>query len=271
MPMNVSSNKKPIGLEIMTGPRLKLAHARKHLALLKEMADHLPNDMYSIESRNIGGTRYALIYSAKRPIGHELSLIIGDIAHNLRSALDHLATAILRHADSEAEPHFPVPTQKMSEKKKKTIGDIEKLLPGVGLLLTAAFGNEQTPPDRLWGFAQIDNDDKHNLIIPTVVAASVDGLYGTAGANSFSNLSIGFNANFENQSMIESGSPIILHGTPSLKVSVFLGAATPFPHEDAISVLNSAASLVDNILIAVEGIILLSQKSSSGAPLHEAS
>ena len=94
-----------------------------------------------------------------------ISLIIGDAVHNLRSALDHLAAALVR--DNCAVPtkstYFPIgkspsqyvisapgQVQGMSIADEKRIDSLKPYLGG---------------DDRFWGLHRMDITDKHNLIL----------------------------------------------------------------------------------------------------------
>jgi hypothetical protein len=82
-----------------TSWRGKLLHAREHIERLDQACtDYRATEPFRIEaerSANSNEIAYRLYY--ERPIPDGLSLIVGDILHNLRSALDSFVYGLVEH------------------------------------------------------------------------------------------------------------------------------------------------------------------------------
>ncbi|MGB9031550.1 MAG: hypothetical protein WCC27_15625 [Acidobacteriaceae bacterium] len=94
-----------------------------------------------------------------------ISLVIGDAVHNLRSALDHLATALVRDNGQlpSKQTYFPI-CQSFSQYKTESLGKIK------GMSVADQRGiNLQKPylggKDSFWGLHRMDISDKHDLIL----------------------------------------------------------------------------------------------------------
>jgi hypothetical protein len=120
--------------------------------------------------------RRAVVRIASTPkFTAEHSLLLGDVIHALRSALDHLAWAVVqKHGrrdlseDEERMVGFPTSlTRKGFAKKVKTA------MPDVGdqfVSLTEKYQPYQPTDEALMieRLAELDNTDKHRFIIPTI-------------------------------------------------------------------------------------------------------
>jgi len=77
----------------------KVARSRAHIAeLTGEVNEFLATDPYALECRvRDGGLVHEYFLARDTPTPASIGLLIGDAAHNLRSALDHLAMACAIH------------------------------------------------------------------------------------------------------------------------------------------------------------------------------
>lgn len=172
----------------LDGPRSKIDRAREHLhALTGEIdawreadRDRAPFADQSVDSDGVTH-RIRFDWGDDPPPLLRWSLLTGDCAHNLRSALDHLAWQLaLRDVDEPGERTcFPIygsrehymmankrglPTPRSGLSKIDSIADrsvrqaIEDAQPFNG-----PFQLEHEP---LWVLARIDNIDKHRLVLP---------------------------------------------------------------------------------------------------------
>lgn len=75
------------------GVHLKFQRAREHVAELErrvgEFLDSMPFEVYEEEEQETGDLLYRVRVHRQPP--PELSVVIGDLVHNCRTALDHLA------------------------------------------------------------------------------------------------------------------------------------------------------------------------------------
>jgi len=118
----VSDPEKHMAL-IPIGPRhplfgvmLKVERAREHLDTLdREVGEFLERELYAVApSLNAEADRQILTLKPKLAPPAHLGVVVGDVVHNLRSALDHLACALALLDDSGdpcdkwPKPQFPL-------------------------------------------------------------------------------------------------------------------------------------------------------------------
>ncbi len=94
-----------------------------------------------------------------------ISLVIGDAIHNLRSALDHLAAALVRDNGGivTANTYFPI-----SQSSGKHIAGAPGKIQGMSIPDQALIDLQKpylTGNDAFWGLHRMDITDKHDLIL----------------------------------------------------------------------------------------------------------
>ncbi len=155
---------------------MKLVRADEHLkALNNEVAAFLQIRPYEIVTKKDipAGNLYAQVIYRHAP-SDLLLMLIGDVLHNLRSALDHLAWSLAgTRADFYTE--FPIfldetrfranGLRKMHDMPTPAQNIIESLQPYKGV-----HGLPESEP--LWLLQQLDIEDKHHTL--NLVAAGVD-------------------------------------------------------------------------------------------------
>jgi hypothetical protein len=167
-------------LPSLNGIRLKLQRAYQQLDVLKEeMAAFLKRDPYepAIEFRRIRGTRatpciidFAVRMVVKEPCPPMWSIIIGEIVHDLRSALDHLVYQLVIHATDKpptdrARTQFPI----FLESSKFDTSGLSMLI-GVSKHATdlikslQPFSTGEGAKSPLWHLNQLSNIDKHRTL-----------------------------------------------------------------------------------------------------------
>jgi len=94
-----------------------------------------------------------------------ISLVIGDAVHNLRSALDHLAVALVKDAGALPSKitYFPI-ADSLGKYVSTALGQVN------GISIADKTRIDGFKPylggdDRFWGLHRIDIADKHNLIL----------------------------------------------------------------------------------------------------------
>ena len=162
----------------------KMRQASKHLRSLKEeLRIFLEREPVTLTShRNRERTEEWWITNFREPIPEVVPLLIGDIAHNLRTALDHLVYALaLLKGRPHSSTQFPITKsrEKFYEKLKQPKRAARPFSPSsgmskiTGLTPVAQALIEQAQPYHggdsvlLLMLASMDNGDKHRLLIPT--------------------------------------------------------------------------------------------------------
>jgi hypothetical protein len=197
---------------------------RFHSVKLKiERARQLRNDLAAISDVFLQRRPYniclsydafackASLYIVQREvIPDQISLLLGDIVHNLRASLDHLIFELVKGAISEAKHksiQFPF---------AKGQHHFEEILNSTGAIkagrevVTILRAMKPYPNGNHWLVAlhELDILDKHRLVLPSACAAKTTAGYlgNTFGINFFNNspadveirLSVGMRLNFTN-------------------------------------------------------------------------
>jgi len=266
----VSSNvhTAKISPEVLRGPRLKAERSGVHIDEIIRKSQAIPKDWFDFGIKpyiippHMKPTRFNLTYEPLKPIPELFALMIGDAVHNLRGALDHISTGIIRSKSPTATPHFPICKNRddlISDKRMAVrISDMETALHGSKELILNKIRPINAANDALWSFNGINNDDKHNLVIPTVAVANIAGLNANIGGSTYRDCGAGNDA-AKPFVAISSDTPFTLQGDPQASVNVSFGPATPFNGKPVIPTLLDIRALVEDVICEFE--ILISQQS----------
>lgn len=165
---------------------LKLQRARKHLTDLKERIEDFRKphtDVVTLKPHP--SLPSALVFDTAR-INRELSLIVGDIADNLRAALNYLVYQLAAH-DTGGHPdksvQFPI-----DEAKQDFGGHVKRFLKGIRVEHIALIerlqpynGNnwlrqlrELSNPNKHTDLVRVRAKGRHTLHRPTIISAKSD-------------------------------------------------------------------------------------------------
>jgi hypothetical protein len=156
--------------ELLRGPLLKIERAKQHVNdLNRQVNEYLSRNPFELRIRERKIPPQRLIYiKADAPIPDSFSLVIGDAAHNLRSALDHLCFAMVSNQAEEksrARIGFPfakrggeglsgaIATRQMHLAPKHVIDELHALNP-------YASGDKY-----LFAVSALNERDKHHFIL----------------------------------------------------------------------------------------------------------
>jgi hypothetical protein len=176
----------------LVNPRLKIAWAEKHLERLnRELGAFFESNKDAVVLEpDLLNQRYSIIYNEPRPFDPTWGLIVGDIAHNARSALDHLVWQLVLSNGQTPGKHnsFPIfvrPERWDSEitnrPKKRGPGPLE----GVSVKSCALIKDLQPYKGRdksaarlipLARVAYLNNTDKHRSLVPAALYMGSGGL-----------------------------------------------------------------------------------------------
>ena len=198
---------------------------------------------------------YELWYHPIKPIPETFALIIGDVVHNFRCALDHLCTGILRSKKPNAKGHFPMERNWTKFESLPVISELEAALPGARKLLLCQIRPYGGQRERLWSFNQLNNDDKHNLLTPTVTIARIRGVNISSGNTHVGEMIVDTNA-AESARMIHSDWPIKFDEDAEAIVQLSFGHAKVFENEPVVPTLKLIGDVVTETLNSFERLIL---------------
>jgi hypothetical protein len=160
-----------------TGARLKVKRADKHILDIEEWFRSYealnPHEFrIEIDPKTGKGTGHVKVIgpAINYPPG-ALSCIIGDAAHNLRAALDHVASAILIANDIDPETAtFPLDKNRESLVSQPRYREIERVSPKLAQTIVD-FICTGDAANMLVGLNHLDRADKHRLLITSAAVA----------------------------------------------------------------------------------------------------
>ncbi len=166
----------------LLGPRLKLARANRHIRDLHSLFETFVGDNpHRVEvNQDPDDGDFRVIGVFERPLPNETATIIGDAIHNLRACLDHLAAEAVRVGGQQAPDRntgFPIYLGEadfnggIASKLKGAPAAFTELVKNLTPFKTHTNGT--TGNVLLWLLGQLDNLDKHLVLLPTVSVISI--------------------------------------------------------------------------------------------------
>lgn len=161
---------------------LKIKRARKHVDDLEAEVDNFWSSGHCLinkvePSRSIAA-RYQITRIDKLP--ETIPLIVGDAAHNIRSALDHFAFAAVQNPNRNttfpiwSKPNVPTPEEWLKTVKDKLRRASPELLQAIQQLEPWETGDDS----HVWAIHELDRVDKHRLLISVAAANNLIILEG---------------------------------------------------------------------------------------------
>lgn len=150
---------------------IKIARAKKHLHdLTVETAEYMLGNPHQIITEKDDETgEYVCRLSIQREIPPMWGAIVGDCLHNLRSAFDMLAHALVRHGGGTTSNYTKFP---ISSDVRFVNADIASALVGASakaIKLVKRLRPYQGGVEAFWFLHMLDIADKHRLLIPVVI------------------------------------------------------------------------------------------------------
>lgn len=247
-----------------SGPQLKIARARHHIADLAAQAAEF-FDLYwrVVVSEDPETNQRSLIVEADKPVPREFSLLVGDAVHNLRSALDLAIWSVVSPRNPPKPDRVQFPFCAKADDLHAAICDRQVNLAGSHVVQIV---NEARPysggDDELVGLHRCSIGDKHRLIVTVASVTSFKNFdiqkidpaapemprYNRLGGIDFENQSIWdwFPDDPNDRRVFESGNEI------PAEFEIRFGFDEPFPHAAVIETLKKLADRVECIVIKLE-------------------
>jgi hypothetical protein len=167
--------------ETFKDSQLKINRARKHISDLNDhIAAYLSRDPYKlvVETDPEGSGNYSWVMRVSEEFPCDTSAYIGDTIHNLRAALDLLATSLVAlNGGNTKDVYWPFGTDVTRFEKRIKKTHIDRAAPDIVDMIRAfkpyGGGNEA-----LRGLHDLDIADKHKALIPFVCMTAVPDLIG---------------------------------------------------------------------------------------------
>ncbi len=169
--------------------RVKIERAKKHLGDLQiARQSFFDTHPYEVSTDRNGKTGNAVYYLSRI---HEMppifSVVAGDVLHNLRSALDHLAYQLVLVGSPGITPKrevsFPIysdATEYETDRGRKVEGMSEAAIDAIDAVKPYKGGN-----DYLWRLSQLNNIDKHRLLVTVFAELRAQSVYANGTGRLF--------------------------------------------------------------------------------------
>ena len=247
-------------------PRLKVDRAEKHLGELESiLRDHASSNPYRLicdikktdPIESYAGTipaHTAYHYRVKTltPLPAQISLIFGDVVHNLRAALDLLAyDLIVQNDGSKKFTGFPFDEETKNFEDRLVNGPISVVPDEIKDALRSQIQPYKSGKGKnLWHMNKLDIIDKHRLLL------AVSEITGIAGDWKFTNGDALIGSRIENADpegyLIISATPLIPQEEAALTFKVIAAEREHFPDAELIPTLKQLKAETLNVIRCFE-------------------
>jgi len=164
-------------MEYFEASRLKIERAKQHINDLRSrILAFADSDFYTLSiDKDTKTGNYGLKIEVRRSLPNDFALIIGDAAHNLKSALDVLGNEVvfLRLGRYDKHTRFPIRDTRndlVIAVKGALISQASKEVANFIVDVVKAYkgGN-----DALWALHDLNILDKHRLLLPVMQVTSI--------------------------------------------------------------------------------------------------
>lgn len=153
----------------LEGPKLKVERADTHISdvgdCIKQYFETCPYTTFT--ELDASGEREFLKLRLTNPPPRKIAVVVGDVVHNLRSALDQLACclAIKNGFPDASDTYFPFAASREIYESKSVQKKIRKL-PQAAVQIIHELKPYLGGNNLLWSLHQLDIIDKHRALIP---------------------------------------------------------------------------------------------------------
>jgi len=237
--------------------KLKISWANRHIETLKAALVSFLNTkfcrLYFDKESNPG--RSLLKFEMIQPVPEHIPLIIGDVIHNLRSALDIMACKIITLAGEKPSTLLCFPIKETREKLLKTLDTVEFRIMG-SAITSIMLDDIKTYKDGgnlfLWALHSLDIIDKHRLLIPVISLTALTNVNIKAGGFTMEHSSLAVDsdgtlclANMPGDVQLENA-----QGIPGFEI--FFGKEQPLEGHPVIPTLYQLSQSVSDAVLKIE-------------------
>jgi hypothetical protein len=154
---------------------LKIKWAEQHIVNLNSIRNSViekhPRTV-SLEANPNGS--WSLVVRPTEPLPPAIPLLAGDAVHNLRAALDYCWMGLWRSIDPDAKKDT-LPRGKLRDDVERRLRQVqmEDAIQGIDSFILDRIKPYEDGGNLLWLAGQLDNWDKHNLLIMTLGATMI--------------------------------------------------------------------------------------------------
>ena len=162
---------------------LKVKRANQHIAALdqglREFFQTRPCRVVSEYDLNQGCYGVRVVSTTDMPVW--VGIVIGDVIHNLRSGLEHVASdlyVLANGGDEQARKRSKFPMHQTRQNLVDTVnkGEIKPALPKVAEAIVDTIQPFEAGEKLLWALGQLWNIDKHRLPIVSFAVAQINNI-----------------------------------------------------------------------------------------------
>ena len=168
----IVSKARPLTPPGLFSARQKVSHANAQIeAFAEELADFEKNHGPRVVTVVDPKTQIETVKLIVPQLPIIIPLLIGDILHNVRGALDHATSAIVSNVTKNIDRRvtFPFHETKREFIAKKETHTLYKTAPDVWQIIEEDFRpyKSEDGNEILWGLSKLNNIDKHRLVLTT--------------------------------------------------------------------------------------------------------
>lgn len=242
--------------QLFTGSKLKVKRANQHIIELQTViGSFLKTDFYRlfIEVDSNDGSNL-IRFEATKEMPCEVPLVIGDVIHNLRSALDLMTCEIVTMAGKEVDRSIEFLIRDDREKLVAAIADrkIKAVPKSIIDLIVDTIKPYKGGNNALCALNDLDIMDKHKLLIPvTSITALVGVSMEDNRCNSFHDMTFAVGPGGKlNAIKTDSVMKVTNQGTPAF--AVVFAKGQPLEGQPVFPTLHQLSQLVSGIVQTIE-------------------
>lgn len=183
VPDNFSKLETLTMAEMFVGAKLKVEWAAKHIQNVEhnllEFMDRgagvriVKTIEYNVRTGHPG----VGLYLETDPVPPFIGLLLGDVLHNLRAALDYVAWELVETAGGQpgTKTYFPIAETAAKSEELTAKGGLKIAGPEVCDVLLNVIKPFKGGNQNLWALHSVNNTDKHRLTVPTVAVTKLTG------------------------------------------------------------------------------------------------
>jgi hypothetical protein len=235
-------------------PKLKVKWAKRHISELERfIGEHVRRDVYGLTvKKSVQPGQDQIVVTASGELPTELPAFIGDVVHNLRSALDLMACALVGLNDQSTKSvYFPFAVDADDLEVSIKSRNIDRAGPDVVEIIRSlkpyTAGNAA-----LRAIHDMDIEDKHKMLVPIVMLTRLPDMIVTSGGTPFAVMR-DFNMGPVHDGLIVVEAPAPLNFKVQNASKVTLDVVFPLESEFPLhSVVPKLAEMVDGIVTNFE-------------------
>jgi hypothetical protein len=243
-------------MSIFESARLKVKRANRHIGELETTITSYAANLYELRPQyDPQANVSAFTIHVAKPFPDDIGPIIGDAAHNLRSALDHLFAEAVGSSLRKKDRMFPFHQRKRQVETDPRLDAIEIALPGAKWLILDEVQPYEGGNGDLYALNLLDRIDKHNKLIITAYVGLIHHLELTyAGGGGITFAQVRFNLD-QDTLLTRAPGRLTLQYKSESGIEISFGQSLPFESEPVVPTLVNLSQRVAETIEAFAALI----------------